>query len=44
MKEDLEQILDAEFIRVRRVAWAPREQAKANEPDAEKRRAMPVTR
>lgn len=40
MKEDLEQILDAEFIDY--VEWLGqlREQAKANEPDAEKRRAL----
>ena len=40
MKEDLEQILDAEFIEF--VEWLGqlREQAKANEPDAEKRRAL----
>jgi precorrin-2 dehydrogenase / sirohydrochlorin ferrochelatase len=40
MKEDLEQILDAEFIDF--VEWLGqlREQAKANEPDAEKRRAL----
>ena len=39
MKEDLEQILDTEFIEF--VEWLGqlREQAKANEPDAEKRRA-----
>jgi len=40
MKEDLEQILDAEFIDF--VEWLGqlREQAKANEPDAEKRREL----
>lgn len=40
MKEDLEQILDAEFIDF--VEWLGqlRQQAKANEPDAEKRRAL----
>jgi precorrin-2 dehydrogenase/sirohydrochlorin ferrochelatase len=40
MKEDLEQILDGEFIDF--VEWLGqlREQAKANEPDAEKRRAL----
>jgi precorrin-2 dehydrogenase/sirohydrochlorin ferrochelatase len=40
MKEDLEQILDAEFIDF--VEWLGqlREEAKANEPDAEKRRAL----
>ena len=40
MKEDLERILDAEFIEF--VEWLGqlREQAKANEPDAEKRRAL----
>jgi precorrin-2 dehydrogenase/sirohydrochlorin ferrochelatase len=40
MKEDLERILDAEFIDF--VEWLGqlREQAKANEPEAEKRRAM----
>ena len=40
MKEDLEQILDMEFIEF--VEWLGqlREQAKANEPDAEKRRAL----
>lgn len=40
MKEDLEQILNAEFIEF--VEWLGqlREQAKANEPDAEKRRAL----
>jgi len=40
MKEDLEQILDTEFIEF--VEWLGqlREQAKANEPDAEKRRAL----
>jgi precorrin-2 dehydrogenase / sirohydrochlorin ferrochelatase len=40
MKEDFEQILDAEFIEF--VEWLGqlREQAKANEPDAEKRRAL----
>ncbi|MBH0203353.1 MAG: bifunctional precorrin-2 dehydrogenase/sirohydrochlorin ferrochelatase [Nitrospira sp.] len=40
MKEDVEQILDAEFIEF--VEWLGqlREQAKANEPDAEKRRAL----
>jgi precorrin-2 dehydrogenase/sirohydrochlorin ferrochelatase len=40
IKEDLEQILDAEFIEF--VEWLGqlREQAKANEPDAEKRRAL----
>jgi precorrin-2 dehydrogenase / sirohydrochlorin ferrochelatase len=40
MKEDLEHILDAEFIAF--VDWLGqlREQAKANEPDAEKRRAL----
>jgi len=40
MKEDLEQILDGEFIEF--VEWVGhlREQAKANEPDAEKRRAL----
>jgi precorrin-2 dehydrogenase / sirohydrochlorin ferrochelatase len=40
MKEDLEQILDAEFIEF--VEWLGqlREQAKANEPNAEKRRAL----
>lgn len=40
MKEDLERILDAEFIEF--VEWLRhlREQAKANEPDAEKRRAL----
>jgi precorrin-2 dehydrogenase/sirohydrochlorin ferrochelatase len=40
IKEDLEQILDAEFIDF--VDWLGqlREQAKANEPDAEKRRAL----
>lgn len=40
MKEDLERILDAEFASF--VEWLGqlREQAKANEPDAEKRRAL----
>ena len=40
MKEDLEQILDEEFVDF--VEWLGqlREQAKANEPDAEKRRAL----
>lgn len=40
MKEDLERILDAEFAAF--VEWLGelREQAKANEPDAEKRRAL----
>jgi hypothetical protein len=40
MKEDLERILDAEFSAF--VDWLGylREQAKANEPDAEKRRAL----
>ncbi len=40
MKEDLERILDAEFIEF--VEWLGqlREQAKANEPDADKRRAL----
>lgn len=40
MKEDLEQILDSEFVDF--VEWLGqlREQAKANEPDAEKRRAL----
>jgi precorrin-2 dehydrogenase/sirohydrochlorin ferrochelatase len=40
MKEDLERILDAEFIDF--VEWLGhlREQAKANEPEAEKRRAL----
>lgn len=40
MKEDLEHILDAEFIEF--VEWLGhlREQAKRNEPDAEKRRAL----
>jgi precorrin-2 dehydrogenase/sirohydrochlorin ferrochelatase len=40
MKEDLERILDTEFIEF--VEWLGqlREQAKANEPDAEKRRAL----
>ncbi|HSA62076.1 MAG TPA: bifunctional precorrin-2 dehydrogenase/sirohydrochlorin ferrochelatase [Nitrospiraceae bacterium] len=40
MKEDLERILDAEFAAF--VDWLGelREQAKANEPDAEKRRAL----
>ncbi|MBL8038785.1 MAG: bifunctional precorrin-2 dehydrogenase/sirohydrochlorin ferrochelatase [Nitrospira sp.] len=40
MKEDLERILDAEFVEF--VEWLGqlREQAKANEPDAEKRRAL----
>lgn len=40
MKEDLERILDAEFASF--VDWLGqlREQAKANEPDAEKRRAL----
>jgi len=40
MKEDLERILDAEFVAF--VEWLGqlREQAKANEPDAEKRRAL----
>ena len=40
MKEDLEQIFDAEFIEF--VEWLGqlRKQAKANEPDAEKRRAL----
>jgi precorrin-2 dehydrogenase/sirohydrochlorin ferrochelatase len=40
MKEDLEQILDAEFIEF--VEWLGhlREQARANEPDVEKRRAL----
>jgi precorrin-2 dehydrogenase/sirohydrochlorin ferrochelatase len=40
MKEDLEQILDTEFIEF--VEWLGqlREQAKANEPDVEKRRAL----
>ncbi len=40
MKEDLERILDAEFIDF--VEWLGqlREQAKANEPDAEKRRTL----
>ncbi|BCA53699.1 putative Precorrin-2 dehydrogenase [Nitrospira sp. KM1] len=40
MKEDLERILDGEFVSF--VDWLGqlREQAKASEPDAEKRRAM----
>ena len=40
MKEDLERILDSEFAAF--VDWLSelREQAKANEPDAEKRRAL----
>lgn len=40
MKEDLERILDAEFAAF--VEWLGelREQAKANEPDSEKRRAL----
>jgi precorrin-2 dehydrogenase/sirohydrochlorin ferrochelatase len=40
MKEDLERILDSEFIAF--VDWLGqlREQAKSNEPDAEKRRTM----
>lgn len=40
MKEDLERILDAEFAAY--VEWLGqlRDQAKANEPDAEKRRAL----
>jgi len=40
MKEDLERVLDAQFIEF--VEWVGqlREQAKANEPDAEKRRAL----
>lgn len=40
MKEDLEQVLDAEFVDF--VEWLGhlREQAKANEPDAEKRRTL----
>jgi precorrin-2 dehydrogenase/sirohydrochlorin ferrochelatase len=40
MKEDLERILDGEFAAF--VEWVGqlREQAKANEPDAEKRRAL----
>lgn len=40
MKEDLERILDSEFAAF--VDWLAqlREQAKANEPDAEKRRAL----
>ena len=40
MKEDLERILDNEFVAF--VDWLGqlREQAKANEPDAEKRRAL----
>ena len=40
MKEDLERILDSEFASF--VAWLGelRDQAKANEPDAEKRRAL----
>jgi precorrin-2 dehydrogenase/sirohydrochlorin ferrochelatase len=40
MKEDLERILDAEFALF--VEWLGqlREQAKANEPDAEKRRTL----
>ncbi len=40
MKEDLERILDADFAAF--VEWLGklREQAKANEPDAEKRRAL----
>ena len=40
MKEDLERILDGEFAAL--VDWLSelREQAKANEPDAEKRRAL----
>lgn len=40
MKEDLEKILDTEFVAF--VDWLGqlREQAKANEPDAEKRRAL----
>ena len=40
MKEDLEHILDAEFVDF--VEWLGqlREQAKLNEPDAEKRRAL----
>ena len=40
MKEDLERILDSEFAAF--VEWLAqlREQAKANEPDAEKRRAL----
>lgn len=40
MKEDLERILDAEFAAF--VEWLGelREQARANEPDAEKRRAL----
>ncbi|HRA98429.1 MAG TPA: bifunctional precorrin-2 dehydrogenase/sirohydrochlorin ferrochelatase, partial [Nitrospira sp.] len=40
MKEDLERILDSEFVAF--VDWLGqlREQARANEPDAEKRRAL----
>jgi precorrin-2 dehydrogenase / sirohydrochlorin ferrochelatase len=40
MREDLERILDAEFVEF--VEWLGqlREQAKANEPDAEKRRTL----
>jgi precorrin-2 dehydrogenase/sirohydrochlorin ferrochelatase len=40
MKEDLEHILNEEFVEF--VEWLGqlREQAKANEPDAEKRRAL----
>jgi precorrin-2 dehydrogenase/sirohydrochlorin ferrochelatase len=40
MKEDLERILDAEFVAF--VEWLGelREQAKSNEPDVEKRRTM----
>ncbi len=40
MKEDLEHVLDTQFIEF--VEWVGhlREQAKANEPDAEKRRAL----
>ncbi len=40
MKEDLERILDAEFAAFVNWLGELREQAKANEPDAEKRRAL----
>jgi precorrin-2 dehydrogenase/sirohydrochlorin ferrochelatase len=40
MKEDLERILDAEFASFVEWLGVLREQAKANEPDAEKRRAL----
>lgn len=40
MKEDLERILDAEFASFVEWLGVLREQARANEPDAEKRRAL----